>query len=375
MGRESTTGAADPGLRLDAGHRLRPRGRAHRLRALHPRDRRARRRRDPAGRDLLAERRQQDRQRRRPRLPRGRACSTTKPASPDEAFSSYAKNSAGERAIFRMPIRTGPQPSLCTAHVFHQIPGQNRIFMGWYSQGTHVIDFEERPERDDRLPRGRPGSSPQNANEWVSAVFKVDRNPDGTLHLLGRDRRLQPRRRAATRSTSTRSRCRRRPPRPHRSSRAPGRASSRPAASPAARASAAAASAACGSAHAEPRCAVARAVPPAGAARVWRYCVSGDRRGRVLVVFGRRGRVRLVASTARRHRARGPCRRGQGPRPAAGPTGRPGAAPARTVRVPHQSGPGPIRRRRRRPPRPPARRIAPPPAARSPSVDSATRND
>ncbi len=66
---------------------------------------------------------------------------TKHPASADEAFTSYARNPNGGKAIHRTPIRTEPQASLCTAHVFHQIPGQNRIFMGWYSQGTQVLDF------------------------------------------------------------------------------------------------------------------------------------------------------------------------------------------------------------------------------------------
>jgi hypothetical protein len=35
---------------------------------------------------------------------------------------------------------------------------------------------------------------------------------------------------------------------------------------------------------------------------VYRYCVKGDRRGRVIVAFGKDNRVRLVASTARLHR-------------------------------------------------------------------------
>jgi hypothetical protein len=35
---------------------------------------------------------------------------------------------------------------------------------------------------------------------------------------------------------------------------------------------------------------------------VYRYCVRGDRRGRVIVAFDSRNRVRLIASTARLHR-------------------------------------------------------------------------
>jgi hypothetical protein len=35
---------------------------------------------------------------------------------------------------------------------------------------------------------------------------------------------------------------------------------------------------------------------------VYRYCVKRDRRGKVILAFDRRNRVRLVASTARLHR-------------------------------------------------------------------------
>ena len=79
----------------------------------------------------------------------------TTPGSPEEAFSAYARTPEGEKAIFRAPIRTQPQAPLCTAHVFQQIPGQNRIFMGWYSQGTQVVDFVEKPRRHAQLQGGR----------------------------------------------------------------------------------------------------------------------------------------------------------------------------------------------------------------------------
>jgi hypothetical protein len=96
----------------------------------------------------------------------------------------YAKNSDGERAIFRTPIETKPQGSLCTAHVFEQIPGQNRIFMAWYSQGTQVVDFTE--NADGTIDFERAGYFvPENANEWVSHVFKVERNADGSFTYWG----------------------------------------------------------------------------------------------------------------------------------------------------------------------------------------------
>jgi hypothetical protein len=96
----------------------------------------------------------------------------------------YAKNSDGERAIFRAPIQTEPQGSLCTSHVFQQIPGQNRIFMGWYSQGTQVVDFKENV--DGTIDFERAGYFvPEHANTWTSHVFKVERNSDGSFTYYG----------------------------------------------------------------------------------------------------------------------------------------------------------------------------------------------
>jgi Ca2+-binding RTX toxin-like protein len=110
--------------------------------------------------------------------------STTPPASPEQAFQAYAQTPEGERAIFRAPIRTQPQASLCTAHVFQQIPGENRIFMGWYSQGTHVLDFVE--EADGTVRFEEAGFFiPEQANEWVSHVFSSETNADGTVTYYG----------------------------------------------------------------------------------------------------------------------------------------------------------------------------------------------
>ena len=106
------------------------------------------------------------------------------PTTPAAAWEAYAKNPAGGKAIFRVPIRTKVEASLCTAHVFQQIPGQNRIFMGWYSQGTQVIDFVENP--DGTVEFTNAGwFIPENANTWTSAVFKTRENADGTFTYWG----------------------------------------------------------------------------------------------------------------------------------------------------------------------------------------------
>jgi Ca2+-binding RTX toxin-like protein len=112
------------------------------------------------------------------------ALSTTPPASPEEAFGAYRRTPQGAKAIFRVPVRTQPQASVCTAHVFHQVPGQNRIFMAWYSQGTHVLDFVEEPDGTVRFEEAG-FFIPQGANEWVSAVFSSEQNADGTYTYHG----------------------------------------------------------------------------------------------------------------------------------------------------------------------------------------------
>ncbi len=113
----------------------------------------------------------------------------TTPSGPDAAaaqtaWQAYASNPSGGKAIYRARIHTGPQASLCTAHVFQQIPGQNRIFMGWYTQGTQVVDFVERPNGTVEFQEAGY-FIPENANTWTSAVFKVKRNPNGTFTYWG----------------------------------------------------------------------------------------------------------------------------------------------------------------------------------------------
>jgi hypothetical protein len=106
------------------------------------------------------------------------------PGTPKQEWGAYARTPGGNKAIYRAQVRTKPQATVCTAHVFQQIPGQNRIFMGWYSQGTQVLDFTERP--DGRVKLEEAGwFTPENANTWVSHVFRYRKNPDGTFTYWG----------------------------------------------------------------------------------------------------------------------------------------------------------------------------------------------
>jgi hypothetical protein len=111
------------------------------------------------------------------------------PSGPDAAaaaaaHTSYARTPSGDKAIYRAEPRTGVELTTCTSHVFHQIPGQNRIFMGWYTQGTQVVDFVER--RDGTVEFRDAGFFiPTNANTWTSAVFKMKKNANGTFTYWG----------------------------------------------------------------------------------------------------------------------------------------------------------------------------------------------
>jgi hypothetical protein len=101
-----------------------------------------------------------------------------------KAWEAYAFDTEGNKAIWRAPIRTGAQASICTAHVFQQIPDQNRIFMGWYSQGTEVLDYVELPGNGfEWLERGY--FIPEAANQWVSHVFSYEENEDGSWTYYG----------------------------------------------------------------------------------------------------------------------------------------------------------------------------------------------
>ncbi|UJA18874.1 hypothetical protein HJD18_00745 [Thermoleophilia bacterium SCSIO 60948] len=106
------------------------------------------------------------------------------PRTAKKSFRAYARAPKGGKAIFRVPVRTQPQASLCTAHVFQQIPGQNRIFMGWYSQGTQVVDFRER--RDGTIKFRNSGYLiPESANTWVSHIFDMKRRKNGRITYFG----------------------------------------------------------------------------------------------------------------------------------------------------------------------------------------------
>jgi hypothetical protein len=218
-----------------------------------------------------------------------------RPNDANDAFTSYALTPKGDRAIYRAPIRTQPQPSLCTAHVFQQIPGQNRIFMGWYSQGTQVIDFFERGDRIEFREAGF--FIPTQADEWVSHVFKVERNRDDTFTYYGAtgDFNLGA---AGRNAIDVWKATLPAPPAPSGFQRGVGRGFDPRLCVPApARATSRRISTARVGTSA--RAFRQRFLPRNRRGRVTRYCTR-NRNGRVYVGAGRRGRIDFVASTNRR---------------------------------------------------------------------------
>jgi hypothetical protein len=217
------------------------------------------------------------------------------PTSSDDAFTSYARTPEGEKAIYRVPVRTQPQPSLCTAHVFQQVPGQNRIFMGWYSQGTQVLDFVEHP--NGRFEWREAGFFiPVQANEWVSHVFMVERNRDGSFSYYGAaaDFNVGQGRNAIDVWKATLPA----PPAPRGFQAGTGRGFDprQCVAAPARASRNRLSNARVGTSATEFR---RRFLPRNRRGRVTRYCTR-NRNGRFYVGSGRRGRINFVASTNRR---------------------------------------------------------------------------
>ena len=230
------------------------------------------------------------------------------PKTAEKAFESYARTPGGKKAIYRARIRTQPQGSFCTAHVFQQIPGQNRIFMGWYSQGTQVVDFVEHPDGSFEFKEAGY-FIPENANQWVSHIFKVQRNDDGSFTYFGATGDGIVGAGAGRSAIDVYKVTLPAPPAPLAGSRIPGTgAGFEPTRCLARRVK-------IGPRNigrlklGQSRSRTARRARPLGnisrRTRVLRYCVRGASRARAAAVFDKRRKLRLAASNARGHTRRG----------------------------------------------------------------------
>jgi hypothetical protein len=81
-----------------------------------------------------------------------------------------------------------PSPTFCVVHRFRHLPDEQRIVMGYYSQGTKVLDY--RVDGDGRLHFTEVASFVlPGAVTWTGDVFKTVDNPDGTrtYHFMSSD--------------------------------------------------------------------------------------------------------------------------------------------------------------------------------------------
>lgn len=99
------------------------------------------------------------------------------------ADAAYARTPDGAKAVYRATPRVSGG-TFCTAHVFQQIPGQNRIFMGWYSQGTQVVDYIEHEDGSFEW-RETAWWVPEGGTQWVSHIFAFEENSDGSYTYWG----------------------------------------------------------------------------------------------------------------------------------------------------------------------------------------------
>ncbi len=95
------------------------------------------------------------------------------PANP-----TYALDTAGNKAVF-ISDEIVTAPTFCTIHVIEQIPGENRLVIGWYSQGIKIVDYaidsQGRWSFNEVANFTLPG-----AQTWAAEQFKMTDNPDGT---------------------------------------------------------------------------------------------------------------------------------------------------------------------------------------------------
>jgi hypothetical protein len=80
------------------------------------------------------------------------------------------------RAVWRGQIHE-PRPTFCVVHRFEQVPGEQRIVMAYYSQGTKILDYEIDDQGRfvfEEVASFIPKLPVAEANTWAANVFKVE---------------------------------------------------------------------------------------------------------------------------------------------------------------------------------------------------------
>ena len=96
----------------------------------------------------------------------------------DPASIEYAMTPDDQKAVFIGSVQV-PQTAFCTSHRMELVPGEQRFFISWYSQGTKVVDYFF--DANGRVVfRETASFVPEGTNQWAVQPFKVVKNDDGT---------------------------------------------------------------------------------------------------------------------------------------------------------------------------------------------------
>lgn len=105
----------------------------------------------------------------------------------DPSNIEYALTPDDQKAVFIGSVQV-PQTTFCTSHRMEMVPGEQRFFISWYSQGTKVVDYFF--DANGRVIfRETASFVPEGANQWAVQPFKIKKNEDGTktYHLVASD--------------------------------------------------------------------------------------------------------------------------------------------------------------------------------------------
>ena len=105
----------------------------------------------------------------------------------DPADIKYAMTPDDVKAVFVGSVQV-PQTTFCTAHRMELVPGEQRFFISWYSQGTKVVDYFF-DDAGKVVLRETATYVPEGTNQWAVQPFKITRNEDGTktYYLMSSD--------------------------------------------------------------------------------------------------------------------------------------------------------------------------------------------
>ncbi len=95
----------------------------------------------------------------------------------DPAKITYAEGIDGERAVWQGRVEI-PSATFCVVHRFQVLPDEQRIIMGYYSQGVKIMDYQVvngQLKFTEVASMILPG-----ANSWTTDAFQVTDNGDGT---------------------------------------------------------------------------------------------------------------------------------------------------------------------------------------------------